>query len=105
MKNVIIVISLILVAFLASSTEATSYSLIERSLPLVLGAALGGVLACTSIIVGVLSASSKATKQKAGKSDAFSNFIGSLVSKNFSYLLVFCGFLTLYAHSRLSNYH
>lgn len=80
MKNVIIVFSLLLIALVASSTEANSYSLIERSLPLVLGAALGGVLACTSIIVGVLSGSSKATKQKAKQSDAFGKFIGSLES-------------------------
>lgn len=80
MKNVIIVLILVLIAFVTSSTEANSYSLIERSLPLVLGAALGGVLACTSIIVGVLSASSKATKQKAKQSDAFVRFFGSLES-------------------------
>jgi Ca2+/Na+ antiporter len=80
MKNVIIVLILVLIAFVTSSTEANSYSLIERSLPLVLGAALGGVLACTSIIVGVLSASSKATKQKAKQSDAFVRFVGSLES-------------------------
>lgn len=80
MKNVITSFFLILIAFVASSAEETSYFLIERSLPLVLGAALGGVLACTSIIVGVLSASSKATKQKAKQSDAFVKFIGSLES-------------------------
>jgi hypothetical protein len=80
MKNVIIVFILVLIAFVASSSEANSYSLIERSLSLVLGAALGGVLACTSIIVGVLSASSKATKQKAKQSDAFVRFVGSLES-------------------------
>lgn len=80
MKNAIIVLILVMVAFVASSTEASSFSLIERSLPLVLGAALGGVLACTSIIVGVLSASSKATKQKAKQSYAFVRFVGSLES-------------------------
>lgn len=80
MKNVIVALFLFLVAFAASSTEVSSYSLIEKSLPLVLGAALGGVLACTSIVVSVLSASSKSTKQKAKRSDSYAKFIGSLES-------------------------
>lgn len=80
MKNTILAFILIFVAFALSSTEVASYSLIEKSLPLVLGAALGGVLACTSIVVSVLSASSKVTKQKAKESEHFAKFIGSLES-------------------------
>lgn len=78
MKHSIIFIILAVIAFIASSADANSYSLIERSLPLVLGASLGGVLACTSIIVGVLSASSKDTKKKAKQSASFPRFISSL---------------------------
>ncbi len=80
MKNAIEAFILFLLAFFASSTDADSYSLIEKSLPLVLGAALGGVLACTSIVVSILSASSKSTKQKAKESGSFTNFIGNLES-------------------------
>ncbi len=80
MKNAIVAFILFLLALAASSADAASYSLIERSLPLVLGAALGGVLACTSIVVSVLSASSKGTKQRAKGSASFAKFIGSLES-------------------------
>lgn len=80
MKNAIVAFVLFLLSFAASSVEVASYSLIEKSLPLVLGAALGGVLACTSIVVGILSASSKSTKQKAKGSDSFAKFIVSLES-------------------------
>lgn len=80
MKNAIVAFIIFLLALVASSADAASYSLIEKSLPLVLGAALGGVLACTSIVVSVLSASSKATKQKARGSASFAKFITNLES-------------------------
>src|SRR5680860_437289 len=97
MKSSIILIALAVISFLASSADSTSYSLIERSLPLVLGASLGGVLACTSIIVGVLSASSKDTKKKAKQSDSFSKFIESLETD--VKVLVVCLFLLLPCHT------
>jgi len=93
MKNAIIVFILFLFALLASSADAASYSLIEKSLPLVLGASLGGVLACTSIVVSVLSASSKTTKQKARGSDSFTKFITSLESD--VKILVICLFFAV----------
>ena len=80
MKNLIYLTALAAVSFVVSSADAGSYSLIEKSLPLVLGATLGGVLACTSIIVGILSSSSKDTKKKATQSASFLRFIESLES-------------------------
>lgn len=80
MKNILVAMALFLIAFSVSSAEVVSYSLLEKSLPLVLGTSLGGVLACTSIVVSVLSASSKSTKRKAKRSDSFTKFIGSLES-------------------------
>jgi hypothetical protein len=78
MKTIIYLAVLVLIAILLSSVEADSYQILERSLPPVLGACLGGVLACTSIVVSVLSGSSKETKQKAKTSQKFSRFIASL---------------------------
>lgn len=78
MKTIIYLAVLVLIAILLSSAEADSYQILERSLPPVLGACLGGVLACTSIVVSVLSGSSKETKQKAKTSQKFSRFITSL---------------------------
>jgi hypothetical protein len=78
MKTIIYLVVLVLIAILLSSVEADSYQILERSLPPVLGACLGGVLACTSIVVSVLSGSSKETKQKAKTSPKFSRFIASL---------------------------
>jgi hypothetical protein len=69
---------LVILAIVFSSVEASSYQILERSLPPVLGACLGGVLACTSIVVSVLSGSSKETKLKAKTSLQFSRFIESL---------------------------
>lgn len=78
MKSLIYLASLALIAIFFSSVEQSSYHILERTLPPVLGACLGGVLACTSIVVSVLSASSKDTKQKAKTSEKFSRFITSL---------------------------
>jgi len=78
MKSLIYLILLALIATFSSSVEPSSFHILERTLPPVLGACLGGVLACTSIVVSVLSASSKDTKQKAKTSEKFSSFITSL---------------------------
>ncbi len=78
MKILIGVFILTIVAVLFSSTSPESYQILEKSLPLVLGASLGGVLACTSIVVSVLSASSTKTKKKAENSQNFQSFVSSL---------------------------
>jgi multisubunit Na+/H+ antiporter MnhB subunit len=91
MKLTLYLLALALISVLFSSTEAGSYHILERSLPPVLGACLGGVLACTSIIVSVLSSSSKETKQKAKTSQKFSSFIDSL--ERDVKILVICLFL------------
>ncbi|WP_286262696.1 hypothetical protein [Thalassotalea atypica] len=78
MKLLIYLAALALISILFSSVEQSSYRILERTLPPVLGACLGGVLACTSIVVSVLSASSRDTKQKAKTSEKFSRFINSL---------------------------
>lgn len=78
MKILIYLFALIIISAFFSSVDPSSYQILERSLPPVLGACLGGVLACTSIVVSVLSSSSIETKRKAKASHNFSSFIGSL---------------------------
>ncbi len=87
----LIILTILSVAF--SSTVPDSYQILERSLPLVLGASLGGVLACTSIIVSVLSSSANKTKKIAEKSKTFQSFVTSL-EKDVK-LLVVCLFVAV----------
>ncbi|WP_176503404.1 hypothetical protein [Cobetia sp. 5-11-6-3] len=81
------------VSILVSSVEKESYSLFEKNLPLVLGATFGGVLACTSIIVGMLTSSSMNVKRKAKKSDHFKSFV-TYLEKDVK-LLLLCLFLAV----------
>ncbi|NKX20929.1 hypothetical protein HGF60_04525 [Alteromonadaceae bacterium A_SAG2] len=67
-----------LLSVIFSSVDESSYGILEKSLPPVVGACLGGVLACTSIIVGILSGSSKSVKERASSDIRFSNFASSL---------------------------
>jgi len=103
MKTIIYLAVLILIAILLSSVEADSYQILERSLPPVLGACLGGVLACTSIVVSVLSGSSKETKQKAKTSQKFSRFIASL-EKDVKILVVCLCFIVALPYLRTLEY-
>lgn len=82
------------IAFITSSVEVDSYQILEKSLAPVLGACLGGVLACTSIIISVLSASSKQTKSKAKESSSFISFVSNL-EKDVK-LLVICLFSVIF---------
>lgn len=103
MKTIIYLAVLVLIAILLSSAEADSYQILERSLPPVLGACLGGVLACTSIVVSVLSGSSKETKQKAKTSQKFSRFITSL-EKDVKILVVCLCFIVALPYLRTLDY-
>jgi hypothetical protein len=103
MKTIIYLAALVLIAILLSSVEADSYQILERSLPPVLGACLGGVLACTSIVVSVLSGSSKETKQKAKTSQKFSRFIASL-EKDVKILVVCLCFIVALPYLRTLDY-
>ena len=103
MKTIIYLAVLVLIAILLSSVEADSYQILERSLPPVLGACLGGVLACTSIVVSVLSGSSKETKQKAKTSQKFSRFIASL-EKDVKILVVCLCFIVALPYLRTLDY-
>jgi hypothetical protein len=103
MKTIIYSVVLVLIAILLSSVEADSYQILERSLPPVLGACLGGVLACTSIVVSVLSGSSKETKQKAKTSQKFSRFIASL-EKDVKILIVCLCFIVALPYLRTLDY-
>jgi hypothetical protein len=103
MKTIIYSVVLVLIAILLSSVEADSYQILERSLPPVLGACLGGVLACTSIVVSVLSGSSKETKQKAKTSQKFSRFIASL-EKDVKILVVCLCFIVALPYLRTLDY-
>lgn len=78
MKTITYLLLIALASLLLSSAESSSYGILEKSLPPVIGACLGGVLACTSIIVGILSSSSKSVKEKAQGDRRFSNFVSSL---------------------------
>jgi CBS domain containing-hemolysin-like protein len=78
MKNLIYCLLVLFVSAIFSSTDANVYQILEKTLPAVLGACLGGVLACTSIVVSVLSGSSKQTKFKAKNSVKFTNFVNNL---------------------------
>ena len=103
MKTIIYLAVLVFIAILLSSVEADSYQILERSLPPVLGACLGGVLACTSIVVSVLSGSSKETKQKAKTSQKFSRFIASL-EKDVKILVVCLCFIVALPYLRTLDY-
>jgi len=103
MKTIIYLALLVFIAILLSSVEADSYQILERSLPPVLGACLGGVLACTSIVVSVLSGSSKETKQKAKTSQKFSRFIASL-EKDVKILVVCLCFIVALPYLRTLDY-
>lgn len=78
MKIISYVTLIALLSTLLSSVNATSYEILEKSLPPVIGACLGGVLACTSIIVGVLSSASRQVKEEASEDIRFSKFVSSL---------------------------
>lgn len=93
MKMFIYILVTLLIAIIFSSDNPESYLVLERSLPLVLGASLGGVLACTSIIISVLSSSSEKTKTTAQSSQKYQSFVTSL--ENDVKLLVICLFLTV----------
>jgi hypothetical protein len=93
MKMFIYIWVTLLIAIIFSSDNPESYLVLERSLPLVLGASLGGVLACTSIIISVLSSSSEKTKTTAQSSQKYQSFVTSL--ENDVKLLVICLFLTV----------
>lgn len=103
MKTIVYLTALFLIAILFSSVEAGSYGVLERSLPPVLGACLGGVLACTSIVVSVLSGSSKDTKQKAKNSLRFSRFIESL-EKDVKILVICLCLIVVLPYLRTLNY-
>ncbi|MEC4725947.1 hypothetical protein HWQ46_10355 [Shewanella sp. D64] len=103
MKTTLYLLALALLALVFSSVEADSYQILERSLPPVLGACLGGVLACTSIVVSVLSGSSKDTKQKAKTSQKFSRFIGSL-ERDVKILVVCLCFIVALPYLRTLDY-
>ena len=78
MKTSGYLILIIIVSLLLGTADDKAHFWIERSLSGALAAVLGGILAATSIIVGVLSASSKSTKKVASNSASFTVFIGSL---------------------------
>lgn len=93
MKTLAYMLLVLLVSVVFSSVDVGSYSILERTLPAVLGACLGGVLACASIIISVLSGSSKKTKAKAKDSHHFMSFISSL--EHDVKILVACLFFTV----------
>jgi hypothetical protein len=103
MKTIMYLSALALLAILFSSVEANSYQILERSLPPVLGACLGGVLACTSIVVSVLSGASKETKNKAKASQKFSQFIESL-ERDVKILVVCLCFVVALPYLRTLDY-
>ena len=78
MKNIIYILGLLALSLLLSSSDSSSYLILERSLPPVIGACLGGVLACISIVISVLSNASRKTKSLAKKSDKFQRFVAGL---------------------------
>lgn len=78
MKIVVYICGLLVLSVFLSSTDVTSYQILEKALPPVIGACLGGVLACTSIVISVLSNSSKKTKSIAKNSDKFHSFVSGL---------------------------
>lgn len=92
--KIIYTLAILFIAFITSSVEQDSYQILEKSLAPVLGACLGGVLACTSIVISVLSASSKQTKSKAKESPSFISFVTSL-EKDLK-LLVLCLFSVIF---------
>lgn len=103
MKTTLCLLALFIIATLFSSVEASSYQILERSLPPVLGACFGGVLACTSIVVSVLSGSSKETKQKAKTSRNFSKFIENL-EKDVKILVLCLSFIVALPYLRTLEY-
>lgn len=103
MKTLLYLLILAIFAALLSSVEPSSYQILERSLPPVIGACLGGVLACTSIVVSVLSSSSKEVKAKAKNSQKFSQFIGSL-EKDVKILVVCLCFIVALPYLRTLEY-
>ena len=62
MKTILYICGLLFFSIFLASSEVSSYQILEKSLPTVIGACFGGVLACTSIVISVLSNSSKKTK-------------------------------------------
>ena len=78
MKIAFYICGLLALSVFLSSSDAASYQILEKSLPPVIGACLGGVLACTSIVISVLSNASKKTKSIAKNSDKFSTFVSGL---------------------------
>lgn len=78
MKTILYIFCLLVLSVFLSSPDATSYQILEKSLPPVIGACLGGVLACTSIVISVLSNSSRKTKSIAKNSEKFSRFVSGL---------------------------
>ena len=78
MKIILCTFTLLVLSVFLSSSDAASYLILEKSLPPVIGACLGGVLACTSIVISVLSNASKKTKSIAKNSEKFGRFVSGL---------------------------
>jgi hypothetical protein len=78
MKTIFYILGLLVLSVILSSSDAASYIILEKSLPPVIGACLGGVLACTSIVISVLSNASRKTKLIAKNSEKFSRFVDGL---------------------------
>jgi hypothetical protein len=78
MKIILYICGLLILSVFLSSSDIASYQILEKSLPPVIGACLGGVLACTSIVISVLSNASNKTKSMAKDSDKFRGFVSGL---------------------------
>lgn len=78
MKTTLYICALLVLSAFLSSADSSSYEILEKSIPPVIGACLGGVLACTSIVISVLSNASKKTKSIAKNSESFGRFVSGL---------------------------
>lgn len=79
MKKIVYLTSILVISFFVSSVDESVYSHIESSLPTVLAAIFGGLLAATSIIIAVfLMASAKVKNKAVSNIGSFNRFVVSL---------------------------
>ena len=103
MKTLLYICGLLVFSVFLASSEVSSYQILEKSLPTVIGACFGGVLACTSIVISVLSNSSKKTKTIAKNSDNFSRFVSGL-EFDVKVLVICLAFIVFLPYLRTLNY-
>jgi len=103
MKVILHICGLMFFSVFLASSEVSSYSILEKSLPTVIGACFGGVLACTSIVIGVLSSSSKKTKAIAKNSDNFNGFVSGL-EFDVKVLIICLAFIVFLPYLRTLDY-